>query len=101
MNLVYATSNNVKFDTANLVCKKIGLELERHAIDIPEIQAPDGESVARDKAQKVFDQLRQPVVISDDSWLIAGLNDFPGPFMKYVGKWLSLDDWMRLTLPLA
>lgn len=78
-SILYVTGNPVKFRTATTICKKYGLTIERLSMDIPEIQAHDGETVARDKALRVFEEMQKPIIISDDSWIIPGLNGFPGP----------------------
>ena len=95
--LLFATGNAVKFRTASLMCQKFGIQLKQASVNIPEIQAHVGETVARDKAERTYEELRKPVIISDDSWLIPGLRNFPGPFMKFMNDWLTIDDWQRLT----
>lgn len=99
--ILYVTGNAVKFRTATTICKKYGLAIEQLSMDIPEIQAHEGETVARDKALRVFEEMQKPIIVSDDSWIIPGLNGFPGPYMKDVNGWLNHDDWLRLTKPLT
>jgi len=99
--LLFVTGNDVKFRTASTVCKSYGLEVERMSIDIQEIQAHDGETVARDKALRIFEELQRPVLISDDTWMIPALKNFPGPYMKFVNDMFTAEDWLRLTEPLA
>ncbi|SRR6266540_1464986 len=100
--LLFATTNTVKFRTGHAICQKYGVVLEQlTALDIPEIQAHDGEEVARDKAQRAFEVVQKPLLISDDSWIIPGLKGFPGPFMKFVNQMFTLQDWLRLTTPLS
>jgi len=65
-------------------------------LDIDEIQGEEPEVIIRDKAQKAFDELGQPVIVTDDSWAIAALGGFPGPYMKSINHWFSADDFMRL-----
>lgn len=99
--VLYATGNAIKFQLAQKVCGDLGVELIQTKLDIPEIQAETGEPVARDKAQKAFEQLGQPVIISDDNWNIPALGGFPGPYMKSVNEWFSAKDWLRLTTALT
>jgi non-canonical purine NTP pyrophosphatase (RdgB/HAM1 family) len=99
--LLYVTGNTVKFKIAHTICSQQGIDLEQLSMDIPEIQAHDGEIVARDKALRVFETVQQPVVISDDTWLIPGLKNFPGPFMKFVNEAFTTEDWLRLTKTLT
>jgi non-canonical purine NTP pyrophosphatase (RdgB/HAM1 family) len=98
--LLYVTGNGVKFHQADLVCQQAGIQLEQRKLDVTEIQAEDGETIARDKAAKAFALLQQPVVISDDTTSIPGLKGFPGPYMKYVNDWFTPEDWLRLTIDL-
>jgi XTP/dITP diphosphohydrolase len=99
--ILFCTGNNVKLRTAETICAKYGIKVTQIRLDIPEIQAPDGQTVARDKALRAFEALQKPVVIADDSWLIPGLKGFPGPYMKDVNGWLSEEDWLNLTKPLT
>jgi len=100
-SLLYPTGNSTKFRTAVKVCDTYGISLKQFSLDIPEIQDDDGEVIARDKALRIFEQIQEPLVITDDSWLIPGLKGFPGPYMKYVNHTFTEEDWLRLTLVLA
>jgi len=99
--LVFVTGNATKFHAAAVICQQFGVQLAQMSLDIPEIQATDGEIIARDKADKAYAAFQKPLVVSDDSWLIPGLNDFPGPYMKFMNDWLGEDDWLHLTAPLT
>jgi len=96
-DLVYATSNLQKLSQARAVCEPLGINLQQIKLDISEIQAEDGEPIARDKAANAFALLQKPVVVSDDNWLIPGLNNFPGPYMKSMNAWFSPQRWLALT----
>lgn len=61
------------------------------------MQSEEATYVARAKAETTFAQLGQPVIISDDSWEIHGLNGFPGTYAKSINTWLTADDLIRLT----
>ena len=99
--VIYATGNKDKFTQARHVCGPAGITLIQRSLNVPEVQSDDAVVIARDKAAKAYERFQQPVVISDDSWAIPGLGGFPGPYMKYVNDWFSVDDWLNLTRPLA
>ncbi len=82
-------------------CAPAAINLQQTKLAIHEIQAETGELVARDKAAKAFAILNKPVVVSDDSWMIPGLNNFPGPYMKSMNDWFTPQDWLRLTSSLT
>jgi len=69
-------------------------------INLLEIQSDNGEAIARHKAAAAFKALQTPLVVSDDSWSIPGLNGFPGPYMKYINEWFTPADFLRLTVDL-
>lgn len=98
--LTFVTGNDNKFHTARLILQGNNIQLDQASFDIDEIQGEDGKVIALDKAHKAFDILGEPLVISDDSWSISGLSGWPGPYMKSMNHWLTIDDFLRLTSPL-
>jgi non-canonical purine NTP pyrophosphatase (RdgB/HAM1 family) len=94
--IVFATSNEFKFNHAVHMIEPYGIELIRKHVDLEEIQA-DGETICRRKADQAFAELQHPVIVNDDSWSIPGLKGFPGAYMKYMNEWLTSEDWLRLT----
>jgi non-canonical purine NTP pyrophosphatase (RdgB/HAM1 family) len=95
--ITFVTSNDVKFIVAKEVLNPRGYSLEQVRIDVPEIQDENIENIARDKAQKAFEIIKKPIIITDDGWSVPGLNGFPGPYMASVNKWFTSEDWLRLT----
>lgn len=100
-DLVFITSNQHKVRTAQHVCRQFGINLAHQAMELQEIQAEEGSVIAQHKAKQAFKELDKPVVITDDSWSIPGLNGFPGPYMKYMNDWLTPQDFLRLTTGLT
>lgn len=98
--ILYATGNEHKFLLAQTICNTFNVELEQSSLNVPEIQGEDGELIAKDKAEKAFAKFKKPVVITDDNWIIPGLNGFPGAYMKSVNDWFTVQDWLHLTQPL-
>ena len=93
----FVTSNEIKVLAAKSVCDSFALHFDNQSLDFVEIQADNGEIIAQHKAEQAYALLNQPIVITDDSWLIPGLNGFPGAYMKQVNDWFAPDDWLRLT----
>lgn len=82
--LLYVTGNTEKVGVANSFCAPHQIKLIQLQLDIDEIQGEDSEIISLDKARKAFAEIGKPLVISDDSWSITGLNGFPGPYMKSI-----------------
>lgn len=92
-----ATGNSMKFGIGKTICAEYGIELIQSPVDIDEIQGEDPEKIITRKAQDAYEALDKPVVVSDDSWAIPGLNGFPGAYMKSVNHWFTPEDFVNLT----
>jgi XTP/dITP diphosphohydrolase len=99
--LIFSTGNEAKFSTASQVCAQYGIELIQSHSDIDEIQNEDAQLIVLDKGRKAFALAGQPVIVSDDSWVMPGLNGFPGPYMKSMNEWFTAEDFIRLTAHLS
>ena len=100
-SLIFSTGNEAKFATASQVCAQYGIELVQSHSDIEEIQSEEAQRIVLDKGRKAFALAGQPVIVSDDSWVMPGLNGFPGPYMKSMNEWFTAEDFIRLTSHLS
>jgi inosine/xanthosine triphosphate pyrophosphatase family protein len=100
-NILFATGNSSKLLNARAVCSKYGIKVVQKIFEVDEIQSENAEKVALDKANKSFSLAKRPIVITDDSWSMLGLNGFPGVYMHSLNTWFKPEDFLRLTLPLA
>lgn len=96
IEIAYITGNSLKFLEAKEGFKNSGIALTQVDIDTPEIQAFDINEVSKFSAKWAADFLNKPVILSDYGFSIKSLNGFPGPFMKFVNKWLSPEDFLKL-----
>lgn len=99
--IIFSTGNELKFHNGQIACKKYGINLKQAVLHTDEIQGENPEDIALDKAKKSFAELGRPVIISDDSWDIPGLNGFPGAYMKSMNEWFSPNNFVNLTKSLA
>lgn len=95
--VIFLTGNETKFTNAETACEKHGVHLKQASLKIDEVQNIDPEYVITDKVKKAFEALKQPIVVSDDSWEIQGLNGFPGPYMKDMNQWFTPQNFADLT----
>ncbi|MDQ3064735.1 MAG: hypothetical protein M3Q36_00490 [bacterium] len=100
MELNFVTGNDLKYALAQALCAREGVELQQLVLEIDEIQGEDAEAIIRHKAKSAYALVGKPVVVSDDSWLISGLNGFPGPYMKSMNTWFRTEDFINLTASL-
>ena len=65
-------------------------------LEVPEIQADTVLEVAQAKARAAYDVLGEPLVVHDCGLCVAALNDFPGPFTKFVNYKLGTQGLLAL-----
>ena len=96
--ILFATGNTEKFEIAQTLCSRHGIQLTQFGAESHEIQSEDPVEVITQKAKDKFALSgSKPLVVSDDSWDIPGLHGFPGPYMKSMDVWLSSQDFLNLT----
>jgi len=95
-SLVFITGNPHKFEVAKNSLGSMGYEAIWERLDVPEIQSMDVVEVALYSAKWAAEQLGRPVTLMDAGYYIEALNGFPGPFIKFINKWLSSEDLLKL-----
>lgn len=100
-NIVVATTNAMKFRLAKAAADSFGINVIQKPVEIDEIQGTDADRIIRDKAMRAYEQLLEPLVVTDDSWNIVALNGFPGAYMKDVDAWLSTQQFLDLLAPVT
>lgn len=96
MKIYYVTKNKHKLAHAIEYTKRSGIDIEQYQTDIPEIQAPTVQEVVKHKALQAWDDLKQPLIVSDSGWAIPALGGFPGPYMHDINNWFSPEDFLAL-----
>ena len=94
--MIYVTSNETKFKVAAQALLSSGISLEQISFRVPEIQSNRIEEIAEWSAIWACQHLNRPVVVTDVSFSIEALNGFPGPFIKFVNEWFSVEDYLHL-----
>jgi len=94
--IIFVTGNDYKFQAAKIALKDAGIKLVKKRLETPEIQDESVEEVAAFSAAWAANILKKPVIVSDGGCYIEALNGFPGPFVKYINKWLSSEDLLKM-----
>lgn len=94
--IIFVTNNSYKFQIAKKQLKNSSFKLVQKKLNTPEIQDKSVKKVAEFSARWASNVLNKPVVVSDGGCYIKVLNGFPGPFIKYVNKWLSPKDLIAI-----
>ncbi len=73
------------------------IQVEGLKVDgIVEPQSDDIVEISQFKAKQAYEKVQKPLIVSDGSWIIPALNGFPGPYMAYVNKWFTSQDFLNL-----
>jgi XTP/dITP diphosphohydrolase len=94
--ITFITGNPYKFAVAKKVLGESGIEVVQERLETPEIQSTDPAEIASYSAKWASDKLGKPIALTDAGYFIEALNGFPGPFIKYINKWLTSDDLLWL-----
>jgi len=87
--ITFVTSNENKFLTLKEKLREFNICLEHADIDLVEPQLPTIKQVAESKAKQALAILNTPVLVNDSGLTIPILNDFPGPYTKYISEKLG------------
>lgn len=93
MNLTFITGNAGK---AKYSADYFHMPIEHKKLDLAEIQSLDLEEVVIDKAKRAYDILKTPVLVEDVSLIFRGLNELPGPLIKWFLESLGNEGLCRL-----
>lgn len=96
MSLLFCTTNTDKFELGSRSFQKHGLILEQLQIEVDEVQSEDPYYILDHKIRSIYEKVKRPLIVTDDSWNIPALGGFPGAYMKSVNHWLAPDDWLNL-----
>jgi len=94
--IIFVTGNHYKFQAAKVALKNTRIGLTQKRIVVPEIQDESVEKIAAFSANWAANVLKKPVIVSDSGYYIEALNGFPGPFVKYINKWLSPENLLKI-----
>ena len=94
--IIFVTGNHYKFQAAKIALKNTGISLIQKRMEVPEIQDESVEKIAMFSASWAANILKKPVIVSDGGFYIEASNGFPGPFIKYINKWLSPKDLLKI-----
>lgn len=83
-------------EVAKFALAKHEIDVEQLEMETPEIQSPDTEEVAKYSVKYAADKAGIAVIKGDFGMVIEILNGFPGPFVKFINKWLNTKQFSSL-----
>src|SRR5215471_14859537 len=92
MKMILVTGSDAKAREASAI---LGDAIERADLELPEIQAPTVEEIAREKAREAFRRLGRACVVEDSSLGFSAWGGLPGPYVKWFEKIAGLEALCR------
>jgi non-canonical purine NTP pyrophosphatase (RdgB/HAM1 family) len=79
-----------------LEASRLGVEVERLAIELPELQALDPSEIVEEKARAAYRRLIRPVLVEDSALAIAAWAGFPGALVKWLEQSAGVEALCRM-----
>ena len=83
-DILFASSNEHKYEEAEEILAEFGIELEFFQTDLMEIQSNSLSEIALQKALNAYEKCKKPGIVEDDGLFIDSLSGFPGPYSSYI-----------------
>ncbi|MUN28314.1 XTP/dITP diphosphatase [Sulfuracidifex metallicus] len=90
------TGNKGKYLEMKDIANKSGIELEWVNCPKVEVQGDNLEEISMHSAIDSFLSFRTPLIVDDSGLFINALNDFPGPYTKFVKKTIGIEGILKL-----
>jgi len=94
--ILFVTGNAGKVTSLNKYMPEIGYKIIQMDLSIIEPQADTVEEVCLAKAKEAYAILGKSLVVNDSGFCIDELNDFPGPYTKYVIETIGAEGIVRM-----
>ena len=95
-DILFASSNEHKYEEAKEILVELGIELEFFKTDLVEIQDDSLSKIALQKALNAYEKCKKPVIIEDDGLFIDSLSGFPGPYSSYIFNTIGNNGILKL-----
>jgi XTP/dITP diphosphohydrolase len=93
--VVFVTSRAEKAQEA----KRLGFDIERLDLDLPEPQALDPSEIVAAKARAAYERLERPVLVEDSGLAVRAWGGFPGALVKWLEKSAGVAALPRMLAP--
>lgn len=93
--VVFVTSRAEKAEEA----ARLGFDVERLDLDLPEPQALDPSEIVEAKARAAYQRLGRPVLVEDSGLAVRAWGGFPGALVKWLEKSAGVAGLARMLDP--
>ncbi|KKT20946.1 MAG: Ham1 family protein [Candidatus Giovannonibacteria bacterium GW2011_GWC2_43_8] len=93
MNLYFITGNKNKFEEI----KSVLSDIERLAMDLPEIQEVDLKKIIEAKLKEALNHKAGEFIVEDTGLYLECLKGLPGPLIKWFLETFALDEFAKIA----
>jgi len=98
MKTVYfVTTNKGKVHSVSSTLSEFDIRVLHESLEIPELKYESFEEITIHKALFAWERIRKPLIVMDAGLCIPSLNDFPGPYSKYVLNKIGVEGIIKLV----
>ena len=94
--ITVVTGNSGKAASFRRYLEPLGFDIALENLGMVEPQLDKIEDIALDKARQAHKILQKPLLVEDTGFYIDALNDFPGPYNKYVIEKIGVNGYLSL-----
>jgi XTP/dITP diphosphohydrolase len=94
--ITVVTGNSGKVASFRRYLEPLGFDIAHEDLCMIEPQLDKIEAIALDKARQAYKILKKPLLVEDTGFYIEALNDFPGPYNKYVIEKIGVNGYLAL-----
>jgi XTP/dITP diphosphohydrolase len=92
----FATSNQHKFEEAELILNDFNFTLKRLPAKGVEVQSDSVFAIAKQAAKAAYAKWKRPLFVEDTGLFVKSLNGFPGPYASYVAATVGPSSLLKL-----
>jgi XTP/dITP diphosphohydrolase len=95
--IYFVTTNKGKVNSVNSVLSRFNIQVIQEPLEIPELRQDETfRDIAIHKALLAWNKIRKPLIVIDAGLCIPSLNNFPGPYSKYILSKIGVKGIIRL-----
>jgi XTP/dITP diphosphohydrolase len=96
--IYFVTTNKGKVNSVNSVLSKFNIQVIQKSLEISELRQDETfEEIAFHKAHLAWNKIRKPLIVIDAGLCIPSLNNFPGPYSKYILSKIGVEGIIKLV----
>jgi XTP/dITP diphosphohydrolase len=97
MHFNFVTSNAGKINSLKREFEKYEIEIFQVFLDMPEIRSSDVKEITESKIRYAFEEIHEPVIVSDAGFYIHSINGFPRAFVNFALETIGVEGILELV----